>query len=113
MLRETYTKELRHLQDEILRMGSEVEENLLKAVDALIKRDLNASERLVQSDKWFNQRRIDIGHQAFGVIATQQPIAGDLRLIAATLEIARKFEGDVAMHQRPQTAQRRERTGLA
>ena len=92
MLRETYTKELRHLQDEILRMGSEVEENLLKAVDALIKRDLNASERLVQSDKWFNQRRIDIGHQAFGVIATQQPIAGDLRLIAATLEIAGELE---------------------
>jgi len=92
MLRETYTKELRHLQDEILRMGSEVEENLLKAVDALIKRDLNVSERLVQSDKWFNQRRIDIGHQAFGVIATQQPIAGDLRLIAATLEIAGELE---------------------
>ena len=88
MLRETFAKELRHLQDEILRMGSEVEENLLKAVEALTRRDLNASERLVQADKWFNQRRIDIGHEAFGIIATQQPIAGDLRLIAATLEIA-------------------------
>lgn len=92
MLRETYTKELRHLQDEILRMGSEVEENLLKGVDALIKRDLNLSEKLVQADKWFNQRRIDIGNEAFGVIATQQPIAGDLRLIAATLEIAGELE---------------------
>ncbi len=92
MLRETYTKELRSLQDEILRMGSEAEENLLKVVDALIKRDLNASERLVKADKWFNQRRIEIGQQAFGIIATQQPIAGDLRLIAATLEIAGELE---------------------
>ena len=92
MLRETFAKELRHLQDEILRMGSEVEENLLKAVEALTRRDLNASERLVQADKWFNQRRIDIGHEAFGIIATQQPIACDLRLIAATLEIAGELE---------------------
>ncbi|MAT96135.1 MAG: phosphate transport system regulatory protein PhoU [Anaerolineaceae bacterium] len=92
MLRETYTKELRHLQDEILRMGSEVEENLLKAVEALIKRDLTLSEKLVQADKWFNQRRIDIGSDAFGIIATQQPIASDLRLIAASLEIAGELE---------------------
>lgn len=92
MLRETYTKELRHLQDEILRMGSEVEENLLKAVEALSKRDLTLSEKLVQADKWFNQRRIDIGKDAFGIIATQQPIASDLRLIASALEIAGELE---------------------
>lgn len=92
MLRETYTKELRHLQDEILRMGSEVEENLLKAVEALMKRDLSLSEKLVQADKWFNQRRIDIGTEAFGIIATQQPMASDMRLIAAALEIAGELE---------------------
>lgn len=92
MLRETYIKELRHLQDEILRMGSEVEDNLLKVVDALVKRDLLQSEKLVQADKWFNQRRIDIMNLVFGVIATQQPIAGDLRLLAATLEIAGELE---------------------
>ena len=92
MLRETYTKELRNLQDEILRMGSEVEDNLLKAVEALTKRNLNLSEKLVYADKWFNRRRIDIGNDAFGIIATQQPIAGDLRLIAAALEIAGELE---------------------
>ncbi|MCA9956087.1 MAG: phosphate signaling complex protein PhoU [Anaerolineales bacterium] len=92
MLRETYTKELRHLQDEILRMGSEVEENLIKVVEALSKRDLSLSEKLVQSDKWFNQRRIDIGTEAFGIIATQQPMASDMRLIAASLEIAGELE---------------------
>lgn len=92
MLRETYIKELRHLQDEILRMGSEVEDNLLKVVDSLVKRDLTQSEQLVLADKWFNQRRIDIMNEAFGIIATQQPIASDLRLISATLEIAGELE---------------------
>ena len=92
MLRETYIKELRHLQDEILRMGSEVEENLLKVVDALIKRNLGQAEKLVQADKWFNQRRIDIMNEAFGIIATQQPMASDMRLIAASLEIAGELE---------------------
>lgn len=92
MLRETYGKELRRLQDEILRVGSEVEENLLKAVDVLIKRELIASENLVQADKWFNQRRIDIGNDIFGIIATQQPMAGDLRLLAAALEIVGELE---------------------
>ena len=92
MLRETYAKELRNLQDEILRMGSEVEDNLLKAVESLTKRNLTLSEELIHADKWFNRRRIDIGHDAFGIIATQQPIAGDLRLIAASLEIAGELE---------------------
>ena len=92
MLRETYAKELRHLQDEILRMGSEVEENLLKVVEALIKRNLRLSEQLVQADKWFNQRRIEISTEALGVIATQQPIAGDLRLIAAVIETVGELE---------------------
>ena len=92
MLRETFAKELRQLQDEILRMGSEVEENLLKAVEALTKRDLALSESLVQADKWFNQRRIDIGSDIFGIIATQQPMAGDMRLLAASLEIVGELE---------------------
>ncbi|WP_420627587.1 phosphate signaling complex protein PhoU [Candidatus Leptofilum sp.] len=92
IIREHYERDLRNMQDEILRMGSEVEENLIKVVTALLKRDLVASDELVKSDKWFNQRRIDIMNQIFGIIATQQPIASDLRLLAAALEIAGELE---------------------
>ena len=80
------------MQDEILRMGSEVEENLIKVVDALLQRDTEASDKLVKSDKWFNQRRIDIMNTIFKIIATQQPMASDLRLLAASLEIAGELE---------------------
>ena len=92
MLRETYDKELRQLQDKILRMGSEVEENLLKAVEGLVNRNLDLSGNLVQADKWFNQSLIDIGTDIFGIIATQQPMASDLRLLAASLGIAGELE---------------------
>lgn len=92
MLRETYSKELRQLQDEVLRMGSGVEENLLKSVDALIKRDMTLSESLIRADKWFNQQRVDIGNEAFGIIATQQPMAGDLRLLTTAIQVAGELE---------------------
>lgn len=92
IIRENYERDLRSMQDEILRMGSEVEENLIKVVDALLQRNIEASGKLVQSDKWFNQRRIDIMNTIFGIIATQQPMASDLRLLAASLEIAGELE---------------------
>lgn len=92
IIRENFERDLRGMQDEILRMGSEVEENLIKVVTALLKRDLATSEKLVQSDKWFNKRRIDIMNSIFAIIATQQPMASDLRLLAAALEIAGELE---------------------
>lgn len=92
MLRETFSRNLRKLQDEILRTGSEVEENLLKVVDAFIRRDLTASQQLIKADEWVNERRVEIGMNSLRLIATQQPIAGDMRLIAATLEIIGELE---------------------
>lgn len=92
IIREHYERDLRKMQDEILRMGSEVEDNLIKVIDALLQRDTATSDKLVQSDKWFNQRRIDIMNTIFGIIATQQPMASDLRLLAASLEIAGELE---------------------
>ena len=92
IIRENFERDLRGMQNEILRMGSEVEENLIKVVTALLKRDLTTSDKLVKSDKWFNQRRIDIMNAIFAIIATQQPMASDLRLLAAALEIAGELE---------------------
>lgn len=92
MLRESFARDLRKLQDEILRTGSEVEENLLKVVPAFINRDLRMSQQLIKADEWVNERRVEIGMNSLRLIATQQPIAGDMRLIAATLEIVGELE---------------------
>lgn len=92
LVRESFDKNLRHLQDEILRMGSEIEENLLTAVDALKKRDLVRSQQVVAADRWVNELQISLTMESLTLIATQQPAARDLRLIAAVMSIANELE---------------------
>lgn len=92
MLRISFDRELRRLQDEILSLGSEVEENIVKAVAALVEQNELQARRLIQADALVNERRIKIGLDALTLIATQQPIAGDMRIIAAVLEIVGELE---------------------
>ena len=92
MTRHVLERELRQLQDEILRLGSEVEENLGVAVEALRRRDMVRARQLVKADEWINQRRIQIGMRGLSLIATQQPFASDMRQIAAMIEIAGELE---------------------
>jgi phosphate transport system protein len=92
MMRESFDRELQRLQDEVLRMGSEVEEHLVKVTEAFIQRDRVTAERMISSDQSINERRIKVGLDALTLIATQAPMAGDLRLIAAIMEIVGELE---------------------
>ncbi|KAA3659412.1 MAG: phosphate transport system regulatory protein PhoU [Chloroflexi bacterium] len=92
MLRESFAQGLRQLQDEILRMGSEVEDHLIVVTDAFRKRDMLRSQRMIKADDWVNARRIEIMTACMQMIATQQPTASDMRLIAATMEIVGELE---------------------
>jgi phosphate transport system protein len=91
-IRESFDRELQALEDDILEVGSLVQENLVKVTAALTQRDFEQSRTLVKEDKWVNKRRITIGMEAFSLIARQQPMAGDMRLIAAVLEIIGELE---------------------
>ncbi len=92
IVREHFDRDLRHLQDEIIRMGSEVGENLVTAVAALRTRDLKRSQQVIEADHWVNQRQLTLNMEALTLIATQQPTAKDLRLIAAVMNIANELE---------------------
>lgn len=92
MTRETFDRELQRLQDEMLTLGSIVEEALRKSVDTLKRRDLEESQRLIEQDRLINERRFQIETEALILIATQQPMAGDLRVIAAIIEIVAELE---------------------
>lgn len=98
MLRQTFEREMQRLQDELLVLGSMVEHAIIDSVDALKKRDLEWSRRLVADDRLINEKRFQIEADVLTLIATQQPIAGDLRVLASTLEIAAELErmGDYA-----------------
>ncbi len=98
MTRVMFEQRLKSLLDELLALGSMVEEALLAAIDALKRRDFAASERIIAEDKKINQKRYEIEREALVLIATQQPMATDLRILASVLEIATELErmGDYA-----------------
>ena len=98
MPRRTFEQELQRLQDDVLALGSMVEQALVQSVATLKQRDFAGSRRLIAADRAINQRRYAIEGEALTLIATQQPMAGDMRLLAAILEIAGEFEriGDYA-----------------
>ncbi|MEJ2747808.1 MAG: phosphate signaling complex protein PhoU [Anaerolineae bacterium] len=92
MIRATFERELQSLEDRIISLGSEVEENLVLSVDALIQRDLQLSQKFITVDAFVNEKRIQIGLGCLSLIARQQPMAGDMRLIAAVIEIVGELE---------------------
>lgn len=98
MPRETFERELRKLQDDLLVLGSMVEQAVLASVEALKQRDFEASKKIFDADKYVNIKRYEIEQNTLALIATQQPIARDLRLLAAILEIITELEriGDYA-----------------
>ena len=98
MPRQTLDREIHHLQDEVLLLGSMVEQAMLNAIDTLKRRDLEAARRVYKDDDLINEKRYAIENRVLILFATQQPIAHDLRLMAAILEVITELErmGDYA-----------------
>ncbi len=92
MPRVLFDKELAELRDEVLILGSMAEKALVDAVEALIAGDLAASQQIVEHDLQINAKRFEIEDKALFAIATQQPIAGDLREIISVLYIITDLE---------------------
>lgn len=97
-MRKSFEIEIRQLKDDILQLGSMVEQAILDSVESLKKRNIEASRKLYEMDSQINARRFAIEEQVMIAIATQQPAARDLRLLASILEVAGELEriGDYA-----------------
>jgi phosphate transport system protein len=98
MPRETFERDLQELEDELLTLGSMVGQAIMDSVASLKKRDLDEARRLIAQDREMNEKRYALEAKALTLIATQQPMAGDLRTIAAVLSLASELEriGDYA-----------------
>ncbi len=96
--RSGFHRALERLQDEVLVLGSMVEKAVTRSVDALRARDTNAARALRAEDVLINRKRFEIEEAALLQIATQQPMASDLRRLAAILHIVTDLErmGDYA-----------------
>jgi len=91
-MRKNYERSLKALQDEVLVMGSMVEKAILRSMEALKNRDLELARQIIAEDNAINQKRFDIEEQCVELIATQQPMAGDLRVIIAILNMVVDLE---------------------
>jgi phosphate transport system protein len=85
--RESFDRHLHELQDDVLVMGSMVEKALERSMEALKSRNLEMAHQVIEDDAKINQKRFDIEEKCVDLIATQQPMASDLRVIIAVLNI--------------------------
>jgi phosphate transport system protein len=98
MARETFERQLQMLLDQVLVLGSMVEQAVLDSLDTLKRRDVTAARRIYEADPQINEKRYSIESGCITLIATQQPMARDVRFLAAILEIITELEriGDYA-----------------
>ena len=98
MARADFDRNLKTLEDDLISLGSMVEKAITKSLIGLKNRDLHLSRQVVEEDDYIDQQRFQLEEECIDLIATQQPIAIDLRTLMAVLHIATELEriGDYA-----------------
>lgn len=92
MSRNVFDRELQKLQDRLLALGSEVEQNVVTAVNVLVERDEVTARKLIAADTRINEEQMSIENDSLILLATQQPLATDLRVLASVISIATELE---------------------
>lgn len=92
MTRDHYDKLLERLDLAVLGLGDRVAETIATSIRVLESRDVVGATRLIEADSLIDEERYHIENHALLLIATQQPLAGDLRTVAAILTIATELE---------------------
>lgn len=97
--RQTFDRELAALQQDILRMASLVEQNIYDAIESLVKQDPLIARKVITGDDAIDTLRYQIENECVRLIATQQPMARDLRVIVTGIKILINLErmGDHAV----------------
>ncbi|MCL2209751.1 MAG: phosphate signaling complex protein PhoU [Treponema sp.] len=98
--RNFFSEELKRLRQDILAMATRVEENLGKAITALKKRDAELANEVRADDSVVDTLQLQIEDEAAIIIATQQPVARDLRELVTIFKLTTNIErvGDHAVH---------------
>ncbi len=99
MVRAKFDEQLSNLNQELLNMGTMIEERIQKAVEALLKQDVELAEYIMNSDGEVDQEEKKIEHLCFNLLMQQQPVARDLRVISAAMKMVTDMEriGDHAV----------------
>jgi phosphate transport system protein len=91
-------REVDRLKRKILALGALVEENLRLAFHAIEQRDAAKARRVIETDVLIDQSEVEIEEECLKILALYQPVAGDLRFVAAVIKINSELEriGDLA-----------------
>jgi phosphate transport system protein len=97
-MRQTFENNLKRLHEDVLILGSMVEAAIVNSVETLSQRSKAGSRQIIVGDERINAKRFAIENTTLTLIATQQPMAGDMRVLASILDIVTELEriGDYA-----------------
>jgi len=99
-MRDIYHDELDDIGNSLVAMTQLVRAAMERATNALLDGDLSGAERVISDDPRIDALREDLEERSFQMIARQQPVATDLRVLVTTLHVAADLErmGDLARH---------------
>ena len=92
MPRENYQERLDELRDGVVAMGETVCDRLDDAVEAAVSGDDELARSVIETDHEVNETYLDLEDECTELLALQQPVAGDLRLVAASFKIITDLE---------------------
>lgn len=92
MIRLEYAHDLENLRGSVVALSSMVDKAIARSVDALIRQDVAMAEQVMAADRTINRQRWAIEEDALRILATQGPMAGDLRNVAAAIHIVTDLE---------------------
>ncbi|MBO5509222.1 MAG: phosphate transport system regulatory protein PhoU, partial [Lachnospiraceae bacterium] len=78
-MRSKFDEQLRNLNEEMIQMGTMIEDNIQKAIEALVKSDVDVAREIMEKDAIIDQKQRDIESICFNLLIQQQPVAKDLR----------------------------------
>ena len=90
--RERFHKELNEMRDNVLRLSHMTDSAIQRSMQALVERDDELAQQVIRDDKPINRLRYEIEEDAYKLIATQQPLARDLRSIVTAIHLVVELE---------------------
>ena len=92
VVRQNFDQDLETLRQDLVRMGEIVQVSIKDAVDALAKRDKDLARRVMEGDDVIDRMQVEIEDRCISLIARQQPVATDLRILGTGLKITTDLE---------------------
>lgn len=99
-MRDVFQQELREVQERLVEIAELVEVSISSAVTAFTKSDVGVAEDVIENDVRIDELTVALDEQAINILALQQPVARDLRIVVSALRISSSLErmGDMAEH---------------